>query len=166
MGSILAFIRPLYNLIRLRTLACALGRYKSERILIEAASCDAQLVVFLEAFIGGYPPGSTLNISIVYQTDNGKKEFHKYHASAIDVPGPEVEVDRLAAMARKYKVYLVMSVIERDNYKLYCTMLFFDSLGHYLGKHRKIMPTTLKRIICGLGMDQQFQFMMLLLVLQ
>ncbi|KAF3620225.1 Bifunctional nitrilase/nitrile hydratase NIT4A [Capsicum annuum] len=106
MGSILAFIRPLYNLIRLRTLACALGRYKSERILIEAASCDAQLVVFLEAFIGGYPPGSTLNISIVYQTDNGKKEFHKYHASAIDVPGPEVEVDRLAAMARKYKVSL------------------------------------------------------------
>ncbi|PHT34967.1 Bifunctional nitrilase/nitrile hydratase NIT4B [Capsicum baccatum] len=135
---------------------------KSERILIEAASCDAQLVVFLEAFIGGYPPGSTLNISIVYQTDNGKKEFHKYHASAIDVPGPEVEVDRLAAMARKYKVYLVMAVIERDNYKLYCTMLFFNSLGHYLGKHRKIMPTALKRIIWGLGTDQQFQFMTLI----
>ena len=37
--------------------------------------------------------------------------------------GPEV--DRLAAMAGKYKVYLVMGVIERDGYTLYCTVLFF-----------------------------------------
>jgi beta-cyano-L-alanine hydratase/nitrilase len=66
----------------------------------------------------------------------------------IDV-GPEV--DRLAAMAGKYKVHLVMGVIERDGYTLYCTVLFFDSQGHYLGKHRKIMPTALERVIWGFG---------------
>lgn len=54
-------------------------------------------------------------------------------------------------MAGKYKVYLVMGVIERDGYTLYCTVLFFDSQGHYLGKHRKIMPTALERIIWGFG---------------
>lgn len=63
--------------------------------------------------------------------------------------GPEV--DRLAAMAGKYKVHLVMGVIERDGYTLYCTVLFFDSQGGYLGKHRKIMPTALERIIWGFG---------------
>lgn len=65
------------------------------------------------------------------------------------IAGPEVE--RLAAMAGKYKVYLVMGVIERDGYTLYCTVLFFDSQGHFLGKHRKIMPTALERIIWGFG---------------
>lgn len=63
--------------------------------------------------------------------------------------GPEV--DRLAAMAGKYKVHLVMGVVERDGYTLYCTVLFFDSQGHYLGKHRKLVPTTLERVIWGFG---------------
>ena len=57
----------------------------------------------------------------------------------------------MAAMAGKYKVYLVMGVIERDGYTLYCTVLFFDSQGRYLGKHRKIMPTAMERIIWGFG---------------
>lgn len=54
-------------------------------------------------------------------------------------------------MAGKYKVYLVMGVIERDGYTLYCTVLFFDSQGCFLGKHRKVMPTALERIIWGFG---------------
>jgi len=65
------------------------------------------------------------------------------------VPGPEVT--RLAAMAGKYKVFLVMGVIEREGYTLYCSVLFFDPLGRYLGKHRKLMPTALERIIWGFG---------------
>lgn len=58
---------------------------------------------------------------------------------------------RLAAMAGKYKVFLVMGVIEREGYTLYCSVLFFDPLGRYLGKHRKLMPTALERIIWGFG---------------
>ncbi|XP_020247275.1 bifunctional nitrilase/nitrile hydratase NIT4-like isoform X2 [Asparagus officinalis] len=63
--------------------------------------------------------------------------------------GPEV--DRLAAMAGKYKIFLVMGVIERSGYTLYCTVLFFDPQGQYLGKHRKLMPTALERVIWGFG---------------
>ncbi|RVW86709.1 Bifunctional nitrilase/nitrile hydratase NIT4B [Vitis vinifera] len=148
---------------------------KAERLLAEASSYGSQLVVFPEAFIGGYPRGSNFGVTIGNRTAKGREDFRKYHAAAIDVPvyacgvvsksdsvppgryefklnydsGPEV--DRLAAMAGKYKVYLVMGVIERDGYTLYCTVLFFDSQGHYLGKHRKVMPTALERIIWGFG---------------
>ncbi|KAL5574949.1 hypothetical protein UlMin_016648 [Ulmus minor] len=122
---------------------------KAERLLAEAAGYGSQLVVFPEAFVGGYPRGSNFGVTIGNRTAKGKEEFRKYHASAIDVPGPEV--DRLAAMAGKYKVYLVMGVIERDGYTLYCSVLFFDSQGRYLGKHRKVMPTALERIIWGFG---------------
>ncbi|MBA0639782.1 hypothetical protein Goklo_022793 [Gossypium klotzschianum] len=98
---------------------------KAERLLAEAAGYGSQLVVFPEAFIGG-------RIS-----------------SRLQLRRPEIE--RLAAMAGKYKVYLVMGVIERDGYTLYCTVVFFDSQGRFLGKHRKIMPTALERIIWGFG---------------
>jgi nitrilase/beta-cyano-L-alanine hydratase/nitrilase len=50
--------------------------------------------------------------------------------------GPEVE--RLAKIAGKYKVHLVMGVVERAGFYLYSTMLFFDSQGQHLGQHRKI----------------------------
>ncbi|CAA6674917.1 unnamed protein product [Spirodela intermedia] len=99
-------------------------------LIAEAAGYGSQLVVFPEAFIGGS------------RSEKGKEEFRKYHASAIDVPGSEV--DRLAAMAGKYRVFLVMGVIERSGYTLYCTVLFFDPQGRYLGKHRKLMPTALE----------------------
>ncbi|XP_047325808.1 bifunctional nitrilase/nitrile hydratase NIT4B isoform X2 [Impatiens glandulifera] len=122
---------------------------KAERLLAEAVSYGAQIVVFPEAFVGGYPRGSTFGVTIGNRTAKGKEDFRKYHAAAITVPGPEV--DRLAAMAGKYKVYLVMGVIEKEGYTLYCTVLFFDSQGHFLGKHRKLMPTALERIIWGFG---------------
>ncbi|PWA95325.1 bifunctional nitrilase/nitrile hydratase NIT4B [Artemisia annua] len=122
---------------------------KAERLLAEAASFGSQLVVFPEAFVGGYPRGSNFGVTIGNRTLKGKEDFRKYHVAAINVPGPEV--DRLAAMAGKYKAYLVMGVIERDGYTLYCTVLFFDNQGSYLGKHRKLMPTALERIIWGFG---------------
>lgn len=122
---------------------------KTEKLLAEAASDGAQIVVFPESFIGGYPHGANFSISIGIRPDKGSEDFRKYHASAIDVPGPEV--DRLAEMAAKYKVYLVMGVIERDGYTLYCSILFFDCEGNYLGKHRKLMPTSIERVIWGFG---------------
>lgn len=57
----------------------------------------------------------------------------------------------MATIAAKYKIFLVMGVIERSGYTLYCSVLFFDSTGKYLGNHRKVMPTALERIIWGFG---------------
>ncbi|KAL0907714.1 hypothetical protein M5K25_022145 [Dendrobium thyrsiflorum] len=122
---------------------------KADRLVAEATSYGSQLVVFPEAFIGGYPRGSTFGVTIGSRSAKGKEDFRKYHAAAIDVPGPEV--DRIAAIAGKYKVFIVMGVIERAGYTLYCTVLFFDPHGQYLGKHRKLMPTALERIIWGFG---------------
>lgn len=60
---------------------------KAERLLAEAASYGSQLVVFPEAFIGGYPRGSSFGVTIGNRTPKGKEDFRKYHAAAIDVPG-------------------------------------------------------------------------------
>ncbi|CAN1251944.1 Bifunctional nitrilase/nitrile hydratase NIT4B [Linum perenne] len=115
---------------------------KAERLLAEAAGYGSQLVVFPEAFIGGYPR------CLIMLQCNGEMISLVLNLFD-DISGPEVE--RLAAMAGKYKAFLVMGVIERDGYTLYCTVLFFDAQGHYLGKHRKMMPTSVERIVWGFG---------------
>jgi len=48
-------------------------------------------------------------------------------------------------------VFLVIGVVERAGYTLYNTVLTFDPLGKYLGKHRKLMPTALDRVFWGCG---------------
>ena len=48
-------------------------------------------------------------------------------------------------------VYLVVGVIERAGATLYCTVLMYAPDGTLLGKHRKLMPTALERLIWGMG---------------
>ena len=42
--------------------------------------------MFPEAFIGGYPRGSSFGAAIGRRTAKGREDFRKYHASAIAIP--------------------------------------------------------------------------------
>ena len=50
-----------------------------------------------------------------------------------------------------YTSWLVIGVIERAGGTLYCTALFFAPDGTLAGKHRKLMPTAMERLIWGFG---------------
>ncbi len=122
---------------------------KAVDMVAGAASSGARLVVFPEAFIAGYPKGIDFGARVGMRTPEGRKWFRRYFESAIAVPGPEVE--DLGAAAREHGVYLIIGVIERDGGTLYCTILFFAPDGALLGKHRKLMPTAMERLIWGFG---------------
>ena len=119
------------------------------RSLVEQAAKDSDIVVFPEAFVSGYPKGFDFGTKVGGRTPEGRVWFRRYFESAIDVPGPAV--DALGAMARDHSVHLVIGVIERKVGTLYCTVLFFAPSGELLGKHRKVMPTAMERIIWGCG---------------
>jgi nitrilase len=121
---------------------------KLERLVAEAAGGGAQVAVFPEAFVPGYPKGLDFGAVVGQRTEDGRDQFRRYFDAAIEVPGPDV--DRIATAAHEHAVHLVVGVIERDGGTLYCTALFF-SPECYLGKHRKLMPTGAERLIWGFG---------------
>jgi nitrilase len=115
----------------------------------EAAREGASVVVFPEAYIGGYPKGLTFGAVVGSRDAAGREMYRRYWASAIDVPGPEVT--RMGQMAAHMRAHLVVGVIERAQATLYCTALIFAPDGTLAGRHRKLMPTASERLIWGMG---------------
>lgn len=113
------------------------------------ASQGSQLAVFPEAFLSGYPKGLDFGARVGLRRPEGREDFRRYWDSAVDVPGPVTR--KLGAAARANRLFLVVGVIERDGGTLYCTVLFFSPGGELLGKHRKLMPTAMERLIWGFG---------------
>jgi nitrilase len=121
---------------------------KLERLAREAARGGAQLIVFPEAFVSGYPMGLDFGAVVGNRTPEGREQFRRYYQSAVDVPGPDTE--RLEALADELKVHLVIGVVERDGGTLYCSVIYVGP-GRYIGKHRKVMPTAAERLVWGFG---------------
>jgi nitrilase len=122
---------------------------RAEALIREAVTGrGAAIVVLPEAFIGGYPKGLDFGITVGSRTPAGRDLFRRYHAAAIEVPGPEV--DTLAGLTRELGCHAVIGAVERRGGTLYCVALFFGPDG-YLGLHRKLMPTAAERYLWGQG---------------
>jgi nitrilase len=122
---------------------------KAVRLIGEAAARGAKVILFPEAFIVGYPKGLNYGLVVGARDPAGREEFRLYLDAAIEVPGPQSQ--RLGEAAVAHACYVVIGVIERELGTCYCTVLFFAPDGRLLGKHRKLMPTALERMIWGFG---------------
>ena len=75
------------------------------------------------------------------------------HENAITIPDETTE--QLCQSAKKAKIHVVLGVSERNseasNMSLYNTLLYIDSNGKIMGKHRKLMPTGTERLIWAQG---------------
>jgi nitrilase len=120
-----------------------------DALLTEAAEGGAELVVFPEAFVGGYPKGVTFGTTVGARTDDGRALFARYRRSAVEIPGDTL--DEILATVAKRRVHVVLGVIERAGHTLYCTALLIAPDGTLLGHHRKLVPTGAERLIWGQG---------------
>lgn len=122
---------------------------KAAALIHEAAASGARLIVFPEAFLGGYPKGASFGTPVGMRKPEGREDFRRYHAAAIDLDGPEVQA--IEEATRATGAFVVIGVIERDGGTVYCTALFFDGEKGLVTKHRKLMPTGAERLIWGFG---------------
>lgn len=117
----------------------------------EAGENGAEVIVFPEAFISGYPDwvwlipnskGAQLNELYIQLVDN-----------AISIP--DNATDKLCKAAKSASLNVVMGMHERNtehsNASLYNSLLFISDEGSILGKHRKLIPTGGERLIWAQG---------------
>ena len=129
-----------------KTIASAVSLVK------EAATAGADLVIFTEAFIPGYPawiwrlkPGADFGLT---------SEIHaRLLKNAVNLEGDDLHP--LYAAAKQYKVTIVCGMNERESQlsraTLYNTVVVIGPDGKLLNRHRKLMPTNPERMVWGFG---------------
>ena len=114
----------------------------------EAAAQNAELIVFPELFIPGYPIGLYFGFSMGKRTEAGRADWLRYHDASV-VVGAE-EFRRLSAAARERGAYISIGFSERDAVSgtLYNSNAVFEPDGSFK-VHRKLKPTGSERLVWG-----------------
>ena len=117
----------------------------------EAGDNGAELVVFPEAYIPGYPAFYTVG----YETNphDWTDFLIALQDNAITIPGEDTDI--LAGAAKDAGTYVVIGCNELSSIPgsqtVYNSLLYLDRSGNVLGRHRKLMPTYTERIYWGMG---------------
>lgn len=113
--------------------------------LIEKGAEDgADIIVLPEVFIPGGPYWAWhMNMR------EGLKFSVELYLNSVEVPGDAT--DKIGEVVKKYGVYVVIGVNERENKSIYNTLVFFDREGNIMGKHRKFKPTGAEKLVWGEG---------------
>lgn len=118
----------------------------------EAARAGAQLAVFPEAFLPGYPtwiwrlkPGADMALS---------GEIHdRLRNNAVDVDGGALAP--ITEVAREHGITVICGMHEIDRRysgsTLFNTVVVIGPDGRLLNRHRKLMPTNPERMVWGMG---------------
>ena len=117
-------------------------------VLVKSAAAEgADLVVFGELFLAGYPIWA-----LVLRPVDLHPFFERQFQNAIEVPGRECA--RLAAIAAKYGVLLSIGVNEKSALSMgtmWNSNLIFDRSGALINHRRKLVGTYTERLVYAPG---------------
>ena len=121
---------------------------KALELIDRCAAAKAELIVFPELFIPGYPYGMTYGFTVGSRKENGRKDWKTYYDNSILADGEEMKA--LIASAVSHQVYVSIGYSERDAVTgtLYNSNMMIAPDGTALN-HRKVKPTGSERVVWG-----------------
>lgn len=126
---------------------------KVKTAIAEAADKKAELIVFGEGFVPGYPWWLSITNASAWD-DRIQKEIHAHYArNALQLDAEDLR--EIQALARKHRIAVYLGIIERPSdrggHSLYCSLAYIDSTGEIRSVHRKLQPTYEERLTWSQG---------------
>ncbi|WP_305983881.1 carbon-nitrogen hydrolase family protein [Roseibium sp. MMSF_3544] len=117
---------------------------KAIRLIEEAASQNAKLIVFPETFLPGYPWYIWLDAAAMYMP-------HVPGYVANSLVADSAEDKRLAKAAKDNDMHVIMGVSWNVNGTLYMGQFHYGPDGEIISRRRKLKPTHVERSVYGEG---------------
>ena len=128
---------------------------KALQLIKEAANNKAQLIVFGETWLSGYPAWIDHCPEIAQWNNEATKEaFALMHRNSADVNGEEIK--SICLLAKELKVIVCMGLNEKINNgigsgTIYNSFVIINADGEIINHHRKLVPTFNEKLLYGNG---------------
>lgn len=126
---------------------------KAKEAMMDAAQEQADLIVFGEGFLPGYPFWLALTEGAKWELPVNKSLHAHYTNNAMQIEAGELEA--LCVLAKELKLAAYVGIIERaknrGGHSLYCSLVYINKMGEIKSVHRKLQPTYDERLTWAPG---------------